>query len=391
MKEITDCFDLSLDVHTPYYCFNTDVFSKQVNNLRHKLNGKALLCYSMKANPWFVNSALECCDYIEVCSPGELNICQEADIPMGRISVGGVAKTEEECKKIINLSPHRISIESKAQLEIFECLASRLNRNVFVLLRLSSGNQFGMTLEQVQEIFNNIAQYPHILIKGIHYYPGTQKKNLRDARTIIQTLATALEFLPIDEIQFGAGIGAPLYVSQKCEDYEAYADFIVEGISILAERCRVVLECGRYLTYLAGSYVTSVLEIKNQYDRRFIIVDGGIHQLSYHGQVGGKPVPIIKKIPQSSASEKTYTVCGSLCTMNDILAKDAILPEIHVGDKLMFFNVGAYSVTESRMMFLSRDLPTVVLKNSKETVIRRRSFPTYTLNTVQSARKEEYE
>ena len=388
MREITDCFDLRSNVHTPYYCFNTDIFAKQVDDLRNKLKGKARICYSMKANPWFVNSALECCDYIEVCSSGELNICQEADIPMGRISVGGVAKTVEECQKIINLSPHRISIESKAQLEIFECLASRLNRTIFILLRLSSGNQFGMTLEQIKDIYKNVEQYPHIFIKGIHYYPGTQKKSLKDARTIIQTLVNALEILPINEIQFGAGIGVPLYISQNNEDYDTYANYIFEGISILAEQCEVTLECGRYLTYLAGSYVTSVLEIKNQYDRRFLIVDGGIHQLSYHGQVGGKPVPIIKKIPQSSTSEITYTICGSLCTVNDILAKDVILPEIHVGDKLMFLNVGAYSVTEARMMFLSRDLPTIVLKNSKETVIRRRSFPTYTLNTVQSKRKE---
>lgn len=391
MKEMTNCFAICPDVHTPYYCFNTDVFSNKVGDFRRKLRGTAQICYSMKANPWLVKSALDCCDYIEVCSSGELNICLEANIPMERISVGGVAKTREECEKIVYLSPHRISVESKAQLEIFERLASLMNRSVSVHLRLSSGNQFGMSLEQVKDIFQNAKKYPHIYIKGIHYYPGTQKKSLKDASSIIQTLVTALDMLPIDEIQFGAGIGVPLYISQNSEDYNTYTDYIIEGISILAERCTITLECGRCITYSAGCYVTSVLEIKKQYNRHFLIVDGGIHQLSYHGQIGGKPVPIIKKIPCSSTPEKIYTVCGSLCTVNDILAKDVLLPEINIGDKLVFFNAGAYSVTEAKPLFLSRDLPTIVLKNTKETVVLRESLPTYTLNTLQSERKELYE
>ena len=55
--------------------------------------------------------------------------------------------------------------------------------------------------------------------------------------------------------------------------------------------------------------------------------------------------------------EKTYTVCGSLCTVNDILVQNVAIKNLRVGNVLIFERVGAYAMTEGMAMFLSHELP----------------------------------
>lgn len=57
----------------------------------------------------------------------------------------------------------------------------------------------------------------------------------------------------------------------------------------------------------------------------------------------------------------SWNVCGALCSMNDILAKELPLPPVEIGDLLCFRLAGAYAVTEGIALFLTRDLPAVYL------------------------------
>lgn len=64
-------------------------------------------------------------------------------------------------------------------------------------------------------------------------------------------------------------------------------------------------------------------------------------------------------MPKKEDGEELYDVCGSLCTINDVIVKEVPLQHPEVNDILVFMNVGAYSVTEGISLFLSRDLPRV--------------------------------
>jgi len=370
------------EVKTPYYCFCTDFFEQNVQMLKERLQGKAKLCFSLKANPWLIDTAKKCCDFIEVCSPGEFDICLQSGVPLKKLSVGGISKTVNECQKISKYPPHRVSIESFCQLSLLEQVAKSNDIILPVLLRLTSGNQFGMPMEIIKKIYDERADYPHIDVRGIHYYPGTQKKKMEDAYKLISTLTDVSMMPKVKEIQFGAGFGVPLYTKQCEDDFYPYRKYILEGISRLSEHCEIVLECGRFLSYSVGAYVTTVLEVKKQCGKSFIIVDGGIHQLSYYGQIDGHQIPPIIRHGSGNDVLETYTICGSLCTASDILAKNVSLPCVQPGDRLVFFNAGAYSVTESRAMFLCRDLPTIVIKKGAESVIMRKAVKTYPLNST---------
>ena len=50
-----------------------------------------------------------------------------------------------------------------------------------------------------------------------------------------------------------------------------------------------------------------------------------------------------------------------------------MLDHPEIGDRLIFENIGAYSVTEASYLFLSRDMPVIYLKNWNGTIRELRS------------------
>ena len=78
---------------------------------------------------------------------------------------------------------------------------------------------------------------------------------------------------------------------------------------------------------------------------------------------------------------KKWNLCGSLCTINDILAKQLPMADLKKGDVIRFENTGAYCMTEGIALFLSRDLPEIILIDEQEQIVPLRGpVPVYHLN-----------
>lgn len=55
--------------------------------------------------------------------------------------------------------------------------AKEENITIHALIRVTSGNQFGIDEEEVFDIVSKKDYYPHVRIKGIQCYSGTQKRS----------------------------------------------------------------------------------------------------------------------------------------------------------------------------------------------------------------------
>ena len=79
---------------TPYYVFDTDEFAKRAAMRRAALDCKGgrriPLCFSIKANPFLLHRLPAGLDHVEVCSPGELEICIALGVKPERIIYSGV-------------------------------------------------------------------------------------------------------------------------------------------------------------------------------------------------------------------------------------------------------------------------------------------------------------
>ena len=137
-------------------------------------------------------------------------------------------------------------------------------------------------------------------------------------------------------------------------------------ISEMSFKTKIIIELGRSAVASCGKYFTHIVDIKCNKDQNYAIIDGGMHHLVYYGQYMAMKQPVLSVCgKEHQVKLKSWNICGSLCSMNDIIAKQVELPEIEKGDVICFEKTGAYCVTEGISLFLSRDIPAVYLFDGK--------------------------
>ena len=374
---------------TPMYVFDIDTLKNRIAYLREHLSKRINLCYAIKANTFIVKEINDDVDKFEVCSPGEYSICEEAEITPEKIVISGVYKTPNVIDYMMKTSPKigRYTVESLEQLELLDNLSKKHNLNIEVLLRLTSGNQFGINEEDIENAIQNKEKYKNINFAGIQYFSGTQKrtnKRLQKEIDYLDEFITLLEekysYKP-EELEFGTGFPVHYFENEEFDEEEFLKEFS-KGIDNMKFKGKIVIELGRSIAASCGSYLTRVVDKKTNKGQNYAILDGGIHHLVYYGQTMAMKIPHHEIYPANNSEEiESWNLMGSLCTINDILVKNMpIKGTLNVGDVFIFKNTGAYCMTEGISLFLSRELPEVALFKGGELKLVRESFKTYTLN-----------
>ena len=362
--------EIAASFATPTFIFDADEFGKRARNVKSAIGGAAL-CYSIKANPFLLACLPEEIDRVEVCSPGELAICRRVGVDPSTVVYSGVNKGSEDIAEAIEYGAELLTAESLRQLGLINAAALAAGKRVRVALRLTSGNQFGMDSEALKRAAAERGSYESVDIVAIHYYSGTQKKKLA---VVEKELAELEELADILEERFGLsgisleyGPGLPADYFGDDPEGRDMAVLAEAGamIAAVAARRSVTVEFGRFLASPCGTYLTAAADIKNNKGENFVICDGGINHLKYYGQTMAMQTPPITLLGDHGEKAEDYTLCGSLCTTADILVRKVTLPALSVGDVLAFGRCGAYSVTEGIGLFLSRQLPRIVLHSER--------------------------
>lgn len=362
--------DIAASFATPAFIFDADEFGRRAKNVKSAIGGAAL-CYSIKANPFLLACLPEEIDRVEVCSPGELAICRRVGVDPSTVVYSGVNKGSEDIAEAIEYGAELLTAESLRQLGLINAAALAAGKRVRVALRLTSGNQFGMDSENLKRAVAEKGSYEGVDIVAIHYYSGTQKKKLA---VVEKELAELEELADILEERFGLsgisleyGPGLPADYFGDDPEGRDMAVLAEAGamIASVAARRSVTVEFGRFLASPCGTYLTAAADIKNNNGENFVICDGGINHLKYYGQTMAMQTPPITLLGDHGEKTEDYTLCGSLCTTADILVRKVTLPALSVGDVLAFGRCGAYSVTEGIGLFLSRQLPRIVLHSER--------------------------
>lgn len=376
---------------TPLYIFNLDILKKQADRLRRILGQDADLCYAMKANPFLVKEMSGYTDRIEVCSMGEFQICEKLGIPPEKLFISGVLKKKEDIYTILDTygGKCRYTVESIKQLHHFLEWSDEHKKVLRLYPRLTNGSQFGMDEDAVRSVFGLANMSPYLEIEGLHYFSGTQKRNLRQFREELEMLDGFLRKMRdewnvrVRHLEYGPGTAVPYFEGKEAQTYtEEGLCALRDAIRSMQWKGKVTIELGRAFAAECGSYLTEIRDVKKNGDRDYCIVDGGNHQLNYDGQIRGMYQPKIRLIPEESTGvTKSWTVCGALCTMNDVLCGSVELSGVRTGKILVFERTGAYSAMEGMSLFLSHPLPAAVSYSEKNGwKLLRKSQPTYVWN-----------
>lgn len=377
---------------TPYYVFDTDEFAKRAAMIRAALDCKGgrriPLCFSIKANPFLLHRLPAGLDHVEVCSPGELEICIALGVKPESIIYSGVMKEKCDIERAVSYGAGILTCESIRHAALIsevmlECIQEGAHEAEFaetkaqVILRLTSGNQFGMSLEDIEYIISHPDEFKGITVMGIHYYSGTQKslrkinKDLEKIKSALSILKEKYGFEP-QLVEYGPGLCVEYFEEDWQEKEKQSLDEAAEVLRKFAEEYPLGIEMGRFLAASCGKYYTQVKDLKSTGDANYAILDGGIHHLNYFGQRMAMQVPPIRVyggevseneekpgVELTQMPDADYTLCGSLCTVADVLVREVKLKKLELGDILEFAHCGAYSVTEAPALFLSRQLPAI--------------------------------
>ena len=247
--------------NTPCYIFDLDVFISRIRRMEQILGKQVNIYYAMKANPFLTAAAAQAAGGLEGCSPGEYAICRRARVPAQKIVLSGVNKEESHIRSVMaEQGAGTYTAESLNQLSLLEtCAAAAGRTGVRVLVRLTSGNQFGMDEEDILASIRNRGCYPHLDLAGLQYYSGTQKKGMEKIEKELVKLDSFMDFVrehldfEFRELEYGPGFQIPYFEGQEQTDEETLLQEFKKILDSLNFKGIIFLEAGRFLAAPCGS------------------------------------------------------------------------------------------------------------------------------------------
>ena len=208
---------------TPAYVFDLDVLKTRICKIRETLGNRHGICFAMKANSFLVRPLLNLVDKLEVCSPGEFRICERLSVPVERVVLSGVNKegggNPAGGRALSGKGTY--TIESVSHLQILNRCACRCGCKLRVLLRISSGNQFGVDPDAAGKIIRSRSAYPNLEFAGIQQYTGTQKKKSKKIAAELEELDMLLKRwqeeygYEAEELEYGPGLFVPYFRNEE--------------------------------------------------------------------------------------------------------------------------------------------------------------------------------
>ena len=374
------------EVISPSYIFSEEEFASRAALVRESFGEDLNLCFSIKANPFLLGIMPDQISKVEVCSPGELDVCKRLKLPPEMIIFSGVNKSKEEIRVALEYGVRNVTAESKKHIDYINSVAIEMDIKCDLLLRLSDESQFGIDGDELLGYIKNRNAYKGFKIVGLHYFTGTQKrrpsaliKEIDKFMAYIDRVEEDADF-KIERIEYGTGLAVDYFSKDATEEEAARIKEIAPKIKELSKKADLTVEMGRFFAAPCGYYITEVMDTKVNDGVHYAIVDGGIHQLKYDGQTQGMQIPEITHIksPQScnevGSGTNKWTLCGSLCTTADVIARSVEFTDLNCGDLLVFYRTGAYSMDEGISLLLSRDMPSIYIldKANKLNKVRNR-------------------
>ncbi|QXB06928.1 diaminopimelate decarboxylase [Providencia rettgeri] len=247
-------------------------------------------------------------------------------------------------------------------------------------------SKHGIWHEDLPAALEKIRHY-NLSLVGIHMHigSGVDYQHLADVCDSMVALVTTAG-VDLHAISAGGGLSTPYREGDELIDvphYYSLWDNARQRIEQhLGHKIELEIEPGRYLVAESGVLLAEVRAVKDMGSRHYVLVDSGFNDLMRPAMYGS--YHHISVLPMDGrnldGAQLKYTiVAGPLCESGDVftqleggLVVTRALPEVKVGDFLVFHDTGAYGASMSSNYNSRPLLPEVMFVNGKPQLIRRR-------------------
>ena len=369
-------------IPTPYFLLDEPILQRYFDMLTGALKenwSNYRIGYSFKTNslPWLVNFYKKQGAYAEVVSKDEYGLAKYLGFQDSEIVYNGPYKDEQSFRDVV-LAGGYVNVDSKWELEwltklsgeleegeIFTSLSdnsetntegkTEVNRKVseirvgirvnFNLEQMCPGEttmgetsgRFGFSYEngEFAKALSYVRALPHVKVIGLHLHSSSKSRSVQIFRSIAQ-MACRLkkEFdLTLSYVDIGGGYCGGM---EGRPEYPDYFPAIAEELhrEFDPEQTQLVVEPGISLISKGSFFVTSVIDVRDIRDTRYLITDGSRFNIDatmikssylYHTKLQNPSAPVMER---QEITGYTCMECDRLFTMEN-------LPELQTGDQII--------------------------------------------------------
>ncbi|WP_411753175.1 diaminopimelate decarboxylase [Serratia sp. (in: enterobacteria)] len=247
-------------------------------------------------------------------------------------------------------------------------------------------SKHGIWYADLPQAVAKVQQYGLKLI-GLHMHIGSgvdyqHLERVCDAM-VQQVIALGQD---ITAISAGGGLSIPYQQGEEAINTEHYYGLwnrARERVAAhLGHPVKLEIEPGRFLMAEAGVLVAEVRSVKQMGSRHFVLVDAGFNDLMRPAMYGSyhhiSLLPADGRNTDNQPLQDTV-IAGPLCESGDVFTQQAgggietrPLPQVRIGDYLVFHDTGAYGSSMSSNYNSRPLLPEVLFENGEPRLIRRR-------------------
>jgi diaminopimelate decarboxylase len=354
--------DIAAEFGTPCFIYSKATLIRHYHAYADALTDTPhLVCYGMKANSNLAVLQILAKEGagFDIVSIGELERVIKAGGDPSKVVFSGVGKQDFEMRRALEVGIHCFNVESLAELEHLNRVATELGKVAPVSLRINpdvdpkthpyistglKASKFGIAHEDAIAAYRRASELPGLDPVGIDCHIGSQ---LTDVSPLIESLDKLLSLIDqladtgihLKHIDLGGGLGVT-YDQEQPPHPSEYLALVKERLA--GRNLTLVLEPGRSIAANAGIFVTQTILTKTNQDQHFAIVDGAMNDLIRPSLYGAWqkiiPVDTTEKPGQIEAS---FDIVGPVCESGDFLGKARNL-RIQAGDLLAVRSAGAY-------------------------------------------------
>lgn len=369
-------------LQTPCFIFDPMEFERSVKGFQDALKShfsNAIIGYSVKTNstPYAMKMAGEIGVYAEVVSYDEYQLARLCSFEIDHIVYNGPMKSKDTFIEAV-ANGAIVNIETKRELEWLKELPAdgdykvgiRLNINIS---RVSSedadgendNSRFGFSDEtsEFSDAIKMISQHGNVTLSGLHIHRTAHSRSIRFyensiryACEVIRKYGLQLDYIDVGGGYFGIFPNKPTYQQYSDGFYSVLEQYGLDNLT-------VIVEPGNALVASCFSFLSEVIDVKQvEKERWFITTDGSRNDID----------PFFKKIgyldeelyQRDTLNVPEQIIAGCTCLEYDRIFTLYNKPLLSVGDRLLYNNVGAYTMCLTPMFI--RYIPNIYIKNGND-------------------------
>ncbi len=362
---LTDPFTL-----TPTLVLDFDIIAQTYDRFLDAFPG-AQVYYAMKANanPRVNRLVVERGGGLEIASAAELERALDAGADGYKIICSNPIKNPAFLTRMHDVGVYAVVVDSSFEVE----KVARYMPGARVYVRLAVDNtgsvlplagKFGVDGAQALELVD-LARELGLNPIGLSFHVGSQCLSPMNWANALKACgevwrAAAERGYEFTFLDLGGGFPAGHYHTPSIPTIEEIGEVVMRALDDYipyTPDLMLVLEPGRGLVGESGRLLAAVEGKAQRGGDTWLYLDAGVFNGLMETYEGFPPV--VRLLTDDERPMRRYTLAGPSCDSCDVIARDIELPEVHIGDRLVFLDAGAY-VSEYGAAFNGFPVPSVM-------------------------------